>query len=308
MIIFLLNRLQRLLFVGSQMLFIMMCWLNPPTYAEQTQYGVNPAKPFTHEIWDDVLQAHVDQSGFINFSQLKAYPRPLNRYLELLENASPLTHPARFPTWRHELAYWLNARNALVLRYTLNTYPSEVSTLMPTGLYAQFRIERLGGRYLPIDALDETILSYREDTRVPLALALTTLRMNSKPLPLEAYDPERVESQVFALESRLSAMEMLQQKPRRTCEMWFLDQPLNSIRQLNANTRHSVYFPPKAITAVDIRFPMGTAKPVLEFCEQFNPKYETSTLAVSFPPPYLLMDIWQIHPDESLNVTKHANH
>jgi len=265
-------------------------------HAEQTQFGVNPAKPFTHEIWDDVLLTYVDKNGFIDFPRLKAYPRHLNRYLELLENASPLTHPRRFPTWQHELAYWLNARNALAIRYTLNNYPNDKAVLQATGLYEQFRIERLGGRYIPMDALDDQILSYGSKTLSPLNQALTTLRFNSKPLPLEAYHPDRVEAQVFDLNNRLSVMEHLQRMPRQTCYEWFLSQPLSSMKKLNADTRNSLYFPPKAMSSVDIRFPIDQPKPVLEFCEQYMPKDQKEVAPAPLPPPYLLMDLWQIYP------------
>src|SRR5690349_17710596 len=63
----------------------------------------------------EALQA-VDLSGHIDFDALKKNRAPLDTYVKALEKTAPDTEPKRFADPGAQLAFWVNAYNALVLQ------------------------------------------------------------------------------------------------------------------------------------------------------------------------------------------------
>jgi hypothetical protein len=119
-----------------------------------------------------VLRARVDAEGRVDYPRLKQDRAPLDAYADSLGLCSPHSHPGRFPSPAHGLAYWINAYNAFVLRGVIDGYPvSRVDEL--GGLDAFFRQRRFtsGGRALTLDQLENQIIrpEYR-DPRVHFAL------------------------------------------------------------------------------------------------------------------------------------------
>ena len=128
--------------------------------------GVAPATvPFSHDLLDAVLQTYVDSSGQVDYAALKANRNSLDAYIDSLARFSPLNHPDRFPAPQHELAYWINAYNAFVLKGVIDAYP--VSTVMDIGEQSGFfsKIFFLaGGEKLTLDEIENKIIRprYRE--------------------------------------------------------------------------------------------------------------------------------------------------
>ncbi|TVQ94722.1 MAG: DUF547 domain-containing protein [Deltaproteobacteria bacterium] len=78
--------------------------------------AVAPAgEPFSHEVFAEVLAASVDERGLIDYAGLQADRAKLDTYTATLAAESPASHPERFPTKDAELAYWINAYNALAI-------------------------------------------------------------------------------------------------------------------------------------------------------------------------------------------------
>lgn len=130
------------------------------------------AAPFSHALLDQVLRTYVDAEGRVDYPRLKASRAPLDAYADSLGFCSPHNHPGRFPSRAHELAYWINAYNALVLRGVIDGYPvSRIDEL--GGLDAFFRQRQfaVGGQALTLDQLENQIIrpQYR-DPRVHFAL------------------------------------------------------------------------------------------------------------------------------------------
>ena len=73
---------------------------------------------FSHELFDQVLQEHVDEKGRVNYTKLKANPKKLEAYLDLLAFAKPEELP-----YNERLTFWINAYNALVIKGVVNHYP-----------------------------------------------------------------------------------------------------------------------------------------------------------------------------------------
>ena len=130
------------------------------------------ADSFSHALLDRVLRTQVDAEGRVDYTQLKQAPALLDAYLDSLAKYSPHSHPGRFPTPRHELAYWINAYNALVLRGVVAGYPvSRVDELGGLELFFRQRRHTVGGEQLTLDQLESQIIrpQYR-DPRIHFAL------------------------------------------------------------------------------------------------------------------------------------------
>ena len=75
--------------------------------------------PFSHELFDQVLQEHVDEKGRVNYTKLKANPEKLEAYLDLLAVANPTEL-----SYNAQLVFWVNAYNALVIKGVVDHYPT----------------------------------------------------------------------------------------------------------------------------------------------------------------------------------------
>ena len=123
------------------------------------------AVPFSHRLFDRVLQAYVGRDGRVDYTGLKANRDSLDAYIDSLGSFSPRSHPDRFPARQHELAYWINAYNAFVLRGVIDEYP--VATVMEIGEESGFFSKlyfQAGGDSLTLDELEHGIIRplYRE--------------------------------------------------------------------------------------------------------------------------------------------------
>lgn len=124
-----------------------------------------PAAPFSHGLFDRVLQAHVDTSGRVDYPALQASRAPLDAYVDSLGRTSPRSHPERFPSRAHELAYWVNAYNAFVLRGVIDAYPiGSVKDLAIANGFFQGIGFVAGGQELTLDQIENQIIRpvYRE--------------------------------------------------------------------------------------------------------------------------------------------------
>ena len=84
----------------------------------RTQQPVDGAS-FSHDLFDQVLQEHIDAEGRVNYAKLKANPEKLEKYLDLLAVANPVEL-----SYNAQLAFWINAYNALVIKGVIDHYPT----------------------------------------------------------------------------------------------------------------------------------------------------------------------------------------
>lgn len=76
-----------------------------------------------HRPWDSLLQKHVDAQGMVNYAAWKASPgdlQALDAYLASLSRALPSLQSSR----AGQLAFWINAYNAVTVRGILREYPT----------------------------------------------------------------------------------------------------------------------------------------------------------------------------------------
>lgn len=72
-----------------------------------------------HDIWNELLQKHVDAAGKVDYEGFKNEEARLDEYLELIGE-----NEAR-PQWTSDerKAYWINAYNAFTIKMILEKYP-----------------------------------------------------------------------------------------------------------------------------------------------------------------------------------------
>jgi hypothetical protein len=161
-----------------------------PAFSDGSAPGV-----FTHEDWDAVVSRFVDERGRVDYAALDRNRESLDRYLLAIEKNGPLTTPERFPTREHELAYYINAYNALVFAGVLErgADADTVWTGIPSGLgffvSAKYRID---GRRINLRNLENKIVRAEyEDARVHAALNCASV--GCPRLPAVAFDPDTLD-------------------------------------------------------------------------------------------------------------------
>jgi hypothetical protein len=144
---------------------------------------------------DDILELHV-RDGYVYYRALKAERGRLDAYVASLANAS-----IESTTREQQVAFWLNAYNALVLQTVIDHYPIPQRTRdYPARSIRQIpgAFERLphrvAGRSTTLDQIEQTVLPSFRDPRVFLALGRGAV--GSGRLRSEAYAAETLEHQL----------------------------------------------------------------------------------------------------------------
>ncbi len=87
--------------------------------AEDAPAGPGPAATapaeFTHALLEQVVSAHVDAAGNVDYKAIAADRATLDAYVAAVAAVSPAHDPKLFPTKNDALAYYINAYNALAI-------------------------------------------------------------------------------------------------------------------------------------------------------------------------------------------------
>ncbi len=177
---------------GLFCLLIVMVFL-PTAQSGRVVGQVAVTNPFQHTVWHEILQEHVRPDGGVHYDRLRAYPKRLNQYLEQLAQVSPESHPAYFPDRDAQLAYWINAHNAIALRLILDRYPIRSLAEIPD--FTSNPRYLLGGKPYTLSEIAAHI--QQQFPAVPNArLVLTHLTVSSPPLRQEAYQGSQLKAQL----------------------------------------------------------------------------------------------------------------
>lgn len=144
---------------------------------------------------DQILDLYV-RDGMVYYRALRGDRRLLDGYVSSLGGAS-LASAGR----ADQIAFWLNAYNAIVLRTVIDHYPiGQRSNQYPARSIRQipgaFEVlkHQVAGKSLTLDQIEQTILPAFADPRVFLALGRGA--MGSGRLRSEAFDPDTLERQL----------------------------------------------------------------------------------------------------------------
>lgn len=164
---------------------------------------VEPARPvtapetFDHSAFDVVLNAVVDERGFVDYAALVADPNALDAYLGRLA----ATDPANLPD-DDRLAFWLNVYNAYTLKLVADNYPIESLRDVVGGVFiplvnTPFKVEFVvvGGETMTLDDVEHgTIRAEFDEPRIHFALVCAA--RSCPPLRAEAYVGDRLDAQL----------------------------------------------------------------------------------------------------------------
>jgi hypothetical protein len=173
-----------------------------------------PAPPVVDQIhrpFDQILDIYV-RDGLVYYRALKSERGALDRYIQSLADTSADTVNG-WPRER-QLAFWINAYNAFVLRTVIDHYPIRgkapefppVSIRQIPGAFER-RTHRAGGRTLTLDALERDVIAPFGDPRALLALGRGA--NGGGRLKSEAYTSTRLDAQLSTMTSELVTRRVL---------------------------------------------------------------------------------------------------
>jgi len=157
------------------------------------------AAGFDHSLWDRILKARLNAIGEVDYAAIKADRKDLDDYIGRLAESSPDNRKELFGGRAGELAYWMNAYNALVTRGVVDGYPTR-SVRDLGALYGFFRRKdyTLGGVKLSLQQLENDIIRKRyNEPRIHFGIVCASL--SCPKLSRDAFTAENLESHLDRL-------------------------------------------------------------------------------------------------------------
>jgi hypothetical protein len=135
---------------------------------------IKAAEAIDDALWSQVLKQHVDEKGFVNYDALLADRTGFDQYIKQLQTTSPASHPELFSTEADQLAYYINAYNAMVFKGVIDRGPEKESVWkgFVSGLNFFVRMDiKLGGKKTNLKKLEDKVVRAQfQDPRIHAAL------------------------------------------------------------------------------------------------------------------------------------------
>ena len=173
-----------------------------------------PAPPSVdplHRPFDEILDIYV-RDGLVYYRALKSERGRFDRYLQSLADTSAETVKGWAP--ERQLAFWINAYNASVLRTVIDHYPIRgKAPEYPANSIRQIpgaferATHRAGGRTFTLDALERDVIAGFGDPRALFALGRGA--MGGGRLKSEAFTAARLDTQLTTMTSELVTRRVL---------------------------------------------------------------------------------------------------
>lgn len=156
---------------------------------------------FDHSALDEILKTHV-QDGLVDYAALKAADR-LRPYLQALANTDPSQMSEA-----EQLAFWINAYNALTLKLVADNYPTKsILRLTPVGIRGipfiipkanspfTLKVGEVGGAPRTLNEIEHEILRVQfDEPRIHFAIVCAS--ESCPPLRAEAFVADRLDAQL----------------------------------------------------------------------------------------------------------------
>ncbi len=143
----------------------------------------------SHALFDAILKENVDPNGAVNYPRIKEDP-DFAKYLAYLEK----TDPATFATKEEQLAFWINAYNALAIK-------GIIDGLSPRSVFSRISYFKttdyeLAGRKINLYDLERDILIPFNEPRIHFAIVCAST--SCPKLITEVYTADKLEQQLEA--------------------------------------------------------------------------------------------------------------
>jgi Protein of unknown function, DUF547 len=155
--------------------------------------------PPSHQLWDQLVKAHVKANGLVDYKGFIREKPKLESYLKLLsENA-----PDRSKWSKNEqLAYWINAYNAYTVKLIVDFYPTKsIRDLGPKLKIPlikdvwHYKFFKIAGVDMSLDEVEHGILR-KEFDEPRIHFAINCASISCPPLLNEAFVAEKLEAQL----------------------------------------------------------------------------------------------------------------
>jgi len=145
--------------------------------------------------FDTLLQKYVEGNS-IKYIQLIEEKEKLLLFAEKLSEVSPKSHPLYFKSEDEQLAYWINAYNAFILKIIVENYPVEsIKDINFIGFTVWLNKNLIGGEEISFKSLEDDII--RDEFKDPrIHFAINCASFSCPPLKNRAYLPEILDEQL----------------------------------------------------------------------------------------------------------------
>jgi len=180
-----------------------------PIRPSQPSAGADPPQTqhFSYEAYARVLSSFVNEKGLVNYAGLTQNPEDLDRFYHQVASVSPDSHPQLFPAKDDQLAYWINAYNATVMKGVVAYYPiTSVAAVKPPALlfffpsksgFFFFQRFTYGSKETSLYVLENRVIRERfNDPRIHFVLNCAS--SSCPELPQRPFYPESLEQQLEA--------------------------------------------------------------------------------------------------------------
>jgi hypothetical protein len=150
-----------------------------------------------HAVWDGLLEKYVDGKGMVNYKGWKDNSGDLQRLDQYLAH---LSHANGQGTKQQQLAFWINAYNAVTVKGILREYPT-TSIRNHTAKFFGYNIWKnlrlvVGDKQVSLDEMEHQFLRKMGEPRIHFAIVCAS--MGCPRLLNEAYVAERLDEQLRA--------------------------------------------------------------------------------------------------------------
>lgn len=156
--------------------------------------AAEPNNPYIEAlpIWQETLMQFVDDQGRIDFQSLAKQPDNLQKFIRMIEEISPQSHPVLFPEQADVLAYHINAYNALAMWGVLERdIPDNFSSLLKRASFFKFRKITIGGKKTNLYDYENKVIRPLGEAR--LHFALNCMVRDCPRLPKKVFTAESLE-------------------------------------------------------------------------------------------------------------------
>ena len=147
-----------------------------------------------YEAWARVLQKHVDAEGRVNFAGLANDRADLDRVVAFVYANGPNNRPDLFPTRQHDLAFHINAYNALSIYKVIETGIPETNAGLRKVFFFAFGKVQVGGQPVSLYDYENKVIRPLGDPRIHMAL--NCMSVSCPRLPREPFLPETLDQQL----------------------------------------------------------------------------------------------------------------
>lgn len=185
------------LFLGA--ITVQVACAGSPVFVGTRKHSKRSMDTIDHAEWERLLSKHVDQNGRVDYAGWKksaADQERLNRYLNSLSTADGGVKAKR----ESQLAFWINAYNAVTIRGILREYPTtsirnHTPRLFGYHIWKDLKLY-VGGKPYSLDQIEHEVLRKMNEPRIHFAIVCASI--SCPRLLNEAYAPKKIEIQLAA--------------------------------------------------------------------------------------------------------------